>query len=200
MWNTKTGSSWQETKAKIRRYYLRSGSRDSRLVDISNLENPYELPNPPRWSASDIKSFIRATKLCKECYGIFDHLTFPISTRIYGCYYHHDSYNGLLRCANSGCRVCVVLVGKAQTWLSAGTNGDRYGNQQLCSWWRHVSLGSIRKEVDFLIGPSTCALESELQSLWTLTEYDCRMGPLLFTTTRHLESDFMSSWLTYLSS
>lgn len=172
MSHTKTASRWRETKAKFRRCYVRFGG-SSYSIDDSSLRDLPGLVHLPQWSAGDIKSFIRATKLCKECWAVFDPIIEPPeSSRISDFYYHHDSYDSLLRCADSGCRVCAVLARKTKTWLSAETNGNRYGNR-LCSWWcRGLTLG--QGCFQFLIGDPTCAGEGRLESLWTLNGWGCR--------------------------
>lgn len=164
MSNPTATSSWQETKAIIRQYYLRFGGL-FRSIEDASLEDKF----PHQWSTENIKSFIRATRLCQECSGVFSMYTMPRERHSSGCCSHHDSYKSLLRCADSGCRVCVRLVEKAQIWLSANGNGDRYNNQ-LCILWRHREYDSRRFE--FLIGASTCAAKSELQSLWNINKVD----------------------------
>lgn len=170
MSNPKAASSWQNTKATIRRYYLRFVGF-FRSIEDARLKDEYDFPFPRQWSTGNIKSFIRATRLCQECSGVFSTYIFPRKTHSNGCYSHHDSYKSLLRCADSGCRVCVRLVEKSQMWLSANGNGDRYNNQ-LCISWRHRLDDSRR--IEFLIGASTCAAESELQSLWNIKKVDCK--------------------------
>lgn len=174
MSSPKNASSWQETKTIILRYSLRFGGLFRSCEDASS-EDKYDLAFkfPRQWSTGNIKSFIRATKLCPECSGIFSGYRYIASkdSWISCCYLHHDSYKSLLRCADSGCRVCVRLVEKAQMWSFANGNGVRY-NSQLCILWRKPLLALHRFE--FLIGASTCEAESELQLLWTIDEEDCK--------------------------
>lgn len=171
MSSPQTASSWQNTKATIRRYYPRFGGL-FRSIEDPGLGDKYGFPFPRQWSNGNIKSFIRATNLCQECSGAFSMYTVPKKTRMSDCYSHHDSYNSLLRCADSGCRVCVRIGEKAQMWLLANGNSDRHNNQ-LCILWRYKWDTSHRFE--FLIGTATCAAGSELQSLWTIDEVNCKI-------------------------
>ena len=170
MSSPKTANNWQNTKATIRRYYPLF-DRIFRSIEDARLGDKYGFPFPHQWSTGNIKSFIRATKLCQKCSGIFITDTASQESPISGYYSHHDSYNSLLRCADSGCRVCVRIVERAQMWLSANGNSDRHNNQ-LCILWRYKFNTSHRFE--FLIGAATCASGSELQSLWTIDEVYCK--------------------------
>lgn len=169
MSNPKAASSWQNTKATIRRYYLRFVGF-FRSMEDARLKDEYDSPFPRQWSTGNIKSFIRATKLCQECSGVFSMYVVPKETHISGCYSHHDSYNDLLRCANSGCRVCVRLVEKAQVWSFANGNADRYNNQPCILWIYRFHV----RGVEFLIGAPACKAIGELQPLWTIDAMDCK--------------------------
>lgn len=182
MLNTKNARSWQQTGAKIRVSNLLSG-RNSPSIEDAGSEDESEFLHLPQWSDKDIESFIRATKLCNECSGVFLNERMPKKAGIDGYYFHHDSYDSLLRCADSGCRVCVGLVRKAQMWMSAETTGNQLNNH-LCILWKRKPLlrafTRFSRRFEFLIGrDSTCAVESELQSLWTLDKEDCRNELLL---------------------